>query len=259
MSRSLDALVARAHRLAIGGRRYHPYFLATDVAVVVSLAAAFALIRRHGNISFLGFVAVYATMLALYRGFLWFKARVFGIQSRSFLQDSVLFLLPAYALVCRLAGYPLAFAFDLTAVILPIFGGFARIGCFLGGCCYGVPSAHGVLYPAHIFQPVDGCRRFRPGADPGTRVMPTQLIESAGLFVIGAAIFDAEWTGASPPGAGMPVFLLSYSALRFGVDFYRRSSARPRIGRFSEAQVFALIVAAVSVVLLVVLAARAPA
>lgn len=249
----LDVLVARAHRITIFGRPYHPYFVAADAASVVSLSAAFMLARRGNEIPFLGFAVIYAVVLVLYRGFIWFKARVLGIPSRSFLQDSVLFLLPAYAAGVLLAGYPLAVAFDLVAAIMPIFGGFARIGCFLGGCCYGQPWVHGVLYPAAIFKPVLGWRRFRPGPDPGTRVAPTQLVEAAGLFTIGAGIFAAEWSHWLPRGAGLPTFLLSYSVLRFFVDFFRRSSVRPRIGAFSEAQVVSLVVAAISIVILVAL------
>jgi phosphatidylglycerol:prolipoprotein diacylglycerol transferase len=253
----LDALVARAHRITLAGRPYHPYFVASDAATVASLSAAFVLTRRSHAIPFFGFVAIYAAVLVLYRGFIWFKARMLGIPSRSFLQDSVLFLLPVYALGVWLAGYPIAAAFDLAGVVMPIFGGFARIGCFLGGCCYGVPWPHGVLYPATIFRPVVGWRRFRPGPDPSTRVAPTQLVEAAGLFVIGAGIFTAEWYAQLPRGAALPTFLLSYSVLRFLVDFFRRSSVRPRIGAFSEAQVVSLVVAAIAVVILVVLSGGA--
>ena len=33
--------------------------------------------------------------------------------------------------------------FDLFAVLVPLFHVFGRIGCFLGGCCYGVESPFG--------------------------------------------------------------------------------------------------------------------
>ena len=42
---------------------------------------------------------------------------------------------------------------------------------------------------------------------------------------------------SSPAANALPFFLLGYSALRFVLDFWRPSSARPRIGVWSEAQV----------------------
>ena len=32
---------------------------------------------------------------------------------------------------------------DIYAVLVPLFHGFGRIGCFFGGCCYGVESPFG--------------------------------------------------------------------------------------------------------------------
>lgn len=248
-----DALVARAHGITFFGRPYHPYFVASDAAVIASLSVAYVLIRRSNEIPFVAYVAIYAAVLVLYRGFIWFKAKVLGIPSRSFLQDSVLFLLPVYALLVFLAGYRLSLAFDLAGAVMPMFAAFARVGCFLGGCCYGVPWSHGVMYPAEIFRPVDGWRRFRPGPDPGTRVAPTQLLEAAGLFAIAAVMFVALWFAWLPNGAGLPAFLLAYSVLRFFVDIFRRSSVRPRIGPFSEAQVVSIGVAAISIGILIAL------
>ena len=58
---------------------------------------------------------------------------------------------------------------------------------------------------------------------------------------------EARWLGMpfrsflkdspSPAASAFPFFLLGYSALRFVLDFWRPTSARPRIGVWSEAQV----------------------
>ncbi len=249
----LETLIERSHRIKIFGRPYHPYFAATDGAILVSLSATYMLIHHLGGMSFPGFVAVFALMIALYRAFLLFKVHVLKIPSRSFLQDTVLFLLPAYALVSLAVGYPLRVAFDLTGLIFPIYGSLVRIGCFLGGCCYGMPWKKGVQYPNAIFKPVTGFRKFQPGANPGTPVIPTQLIESAGLALIGLGIFAALWNQVIPSGTAMPLFLFGYSVLRFTLDFFRRSSVRPRIGPFSEAQVFSIGVSLVSIAALRIL------
>jgi len=41
---------------------------------------------------------------------------------------------------------------DVAAVCVPLAYGFGRIGCFLAGCCYGVPSqvAWAVKFPGHM-------------------------------------------------------------------------------------------------------------
>ena len=228
--------------------------------MAVSLVAVFALIRRDGEISFTGFVAVFVAMLVLYRCLLSSGSgspRLAFLSAAPFCRTRCSSCCHSYALVSIAAGYPLKLAFDLAGVVLPIYGGIVRIGCFLGGCCYGSPWQHGVRYPEAIFRPVEGYRTFRPGPDPGTRVMPTQLAESAGLLLVGLGIFVALWNASLPRGMAMPIFLLSYSVLRFFVDFFRRSSVRPRIGAFSEAQVFSLVVAALSIVVLFGLASAA--
>ena len=41
-------------------------------------------------------------------------------------------------------GFPPVFV-DLTAMVAPLFHTFGRIGCFLGGCCYGIPCDFGFI------------------------------------------------------------------------------------------------------------------
>lgn len=48
-------------------------------------------------------------------------------------------------------------ACDLFAPILPFFHIFGRIGCFLAGCCYGIPASWGFMYP-HETLPDYHCR-----------------------------------------------------------------------------------------------------
>ncbi len=246
LTQSLDWTVDRAHRLSLGRFRYHPYFVATDLAALASWALAVTLCGHFRVLPFWVFLLEFFVMVAAYRVFLLFKARVLGIRSRSFLQDTLLFLIPAFALLNHLLGYPLALAFDLFGATLPLFAGMIRIGCFLGGCCYGVPSRHGVLYSENIFKSETGCRTFQPGANPQTRVIPTQLIESAGLLTLSFFITQSLLAQEQAQGRALPTFLLGYSAFRFGLDFFRRSSARPRVGFLSEAQVFCLVTSAAS-------------
>lgn len=243
---TLDRWIVRAHQVRIGKFKYHPYFLATDLAAVVSLAISWFYCQKFPAFPFWVFVAEFVAMTAFYKGYLWVKAKAFGVRSRSFLQDTILFLLPVYAGLNWLLGYPLAEAMDLTGLMFPVYAGIVRIGCFLGGCCYGVPSRLGVLYPDSIFQTQTGCRSFSPGSNPGQRVFPVQLAEALGNGVLFVALFSWAFSEKTSSGLVLPEYLLGYSILRFFLDFVRRSSARPRIGRFSEAQVFCVVTSILS-------------
>ena len=66
---------------------------------------------------------------------------------------------------------------DLFACSVPLFHAFGRVGCFLGGCCYGVPYRYGFTVTGNALVPeVNGVCRF-----------PVQLVEAGcelGLFFL---------------------------------------------------------------------------
>ena len=61
---------------------------------------------------------------------------------------------------------------------LPLVHAFGRIGCFLAGCCYGIPCS-GPLCVVFPHSPV---------APPNTPLFPVQLLESALLFLLTAIL-----------------------------------------------------------------------
>lgn len=110
---------------------------------------------------------------------------------------------------------------------------FGRIGCFLNGCCYGLPTEGwwGVAFP------FDGVVRH-----------PAQLY-SAGFGVL---IFLLLWTvrGRKPfDGYLMMMYLILYSVYRFIIDFWRVSPPSPVQG-LTLGQVVSLGVIAVSALFL---------
>ncbi|MBM3150755.1 MAG: prolipoprotein diacylglyceryl transferase [Chloroflexi bacterium] len=105
---------------------------------------------------------------------------------------------------------------------------FARIGCFLAGCCYGIPAENSwlaVTFPAG-----------HPTA--GIPVHPTQLYEAAGMLVVLALLLVLRKVPAFD-GKLVWVFLASYGILRFVVEFYR-GHPRPMVGPLSLNQVVCL-------------------
>ena len=57
---------------------------------------------------------------------------------------------------------------DVFAIMVPLFHCIGRVGCFFGGCCYGIESIFGFIVENNIYNPgINGVRRF-----------PTPLLEA---------------------------------------------------------------------------------
>jgi len=94
-----------------------------------------------------------------------------------------------------------SFAVPLAAAI-----GVGRIGCFVGGCCYGTPTEApwGVVFPA-----VDDAPRH-----------PTQLYESAFHLIAAAALCRLQQQGRFR-GQLIKLYILAYLAYRFATELIR--------------------------------------
>lgn len=241
----LDACVRAAHRRAA----YHPYLVATDVGVAAIIAFSAWFAARTADLAFDRFVFAFAIMQGGYLGVRALRRR-FGTASRSFLQDALLFVLPMYLGASALLGNGIVSSLDLAGLELPLGLAFIRVGCFLGGCCYGVPARWGVLYGDDVLVAARGCRTFTPGDKPPGRVVPMQLFEAA----FNVAMFAALVTWA-PRGRALVLYLLGYGVWRFVSDFWRRASARPRRAGLSEAQWVSLAVVYASAGILVAIGA----
>lgn len=100
---------------------------------------------------------------------------------------------------------------DHLAPYLALGHGIGRIGCFLNGCCYGrvTESGCGVVFPGHT-----------------EAVLPTQLFEAAGLFIIAISLILLERRGIGKrPGQAAGAYLVLYGVLRFIIEFYRGDQA----------------------------------
>jgi len=148
----------------------------------------------------------------------------------------------AMFLYCRHYKLPMIPLMDLFAPALATAHGFGRIGCFFGGCCYGIPvsSSHpfAVIYPPISIN-----------APPGVPLLATQLIEAACLFVI-AAILTFAYKKTAGSGLTACLYGLLYSILRFVLEFFRGDAVRGIYGPFSTSQYISIILFAVCVVMI---------
>ncbi|MCR4610941.1 MAG: prolipoprotein diacylglyceryl transferase [Lachnospiraceae bacterium] len=96
------------------------------------------------------------------------------------------------------------------AFAIPLAHGFGRIGCFLAGCCYGVPY-HGplaVVFPeSSIIAP------------PGIELFPVQIVEACCLFVISIILFLFYWFRKT--NYLLPMYFILYGIVRFVLEYYR--------------------------------------
>ncbi len=118
---------------------------------------------------------------------------------------------------------------DLMAPSVALAQGCGRIGCFLAGCCYGkeTTSPLGVVFTHSSFAPNN------------VRLIPTQLISSAGDFIIAGILI---WFASKPRKRFQTTILwiLLYSIGRFFVEFLRNDD-RGSVGVLSTSQFIAVI------------------
>lgn len=140
---------------------------------------------------------------------------------------------------CKIKKVQFLKYFDLIMPSIAIAQGFGRIGCFMAGCCYGreTRSLFGITYHESLIAP------------NGVKLIPTQILSSAGDFLIAVVliIYAAKIykkLGERAAGRVGLLYVIMYSVGRFFIEFLR-NDYRGNIGIFSTSQ-------CISIVLLIV-------
>ncbi len=125
--------------------------------------------------------------------------------------------------------------FDLVLPSVAVAQGFGRIGCFMAGCCYGraTDAWYGIAFVHSNYAPNH------------VKMIPTQLISSAGMFLIAAVLmfYAKKSDKAGQVGA---LYMILYSVGRFLVEFLR-ADYRGEVGPFSTSQFISLFILAVGI------------
>lgn len=146
-----------------------------------------------------------------------------------------------YWFYCRWFKIDFLIVMNVIAPVIPLVHGFGRIGCFLGGCCYGI-EYHGKLavnYPDNPFiSELNNVPRF-----------PVQLLESFINFIlcIGLLIY-----GRKPRKKGnvLGIYLIGYAIVRFSVEFLRGDVERGIFFGVSTSQWISLILIPIGIYLI---------
>ena len=103
---------------------------------------------------------------------------------------------------------------DIVAVNIPLFHFFGRIGCFLGGCCFGIPSKIGFIYTNNPIAEANGITRF-----------PVQLLEAVFNFLL-FLLLNHFFKIVKFRNKLIYVYLLVYATGRFFIEFIRGDAYR---------------------------------
>lgn len=135
-----------------------------------------------------------------------------GISGLSMMGGVILALVSAflYIAIKKIKPWPL---FDAMMPMFALGIGIVRVGCFLNGCCYGLPSHDhfGVVFPP------DSAAGF---TFPDTPLIPTQLYSSlAGFTILVLVLLSEKFKKFDGHSFWITVGL--YCVWRFAIDFYR--------------------------------------
>jgi phosphatidylglycerol:prolipoprotein diacylglycerol transferase len=125
----------------------------------------------------------------------------------------------------RREGFPLGKGVDLVGAVLPIGLFFGRLGCFLGGCCFGLPtdSSFGLSFPAGSPASYEQAEAglLHDKALASLPVHPTQLYEALGCLCLATWLLLRTHPNKRFDGQVMLIFLIDYAVLRFVLEYWR--------------------------------------
>ena len=139
---------------------------------------------------------------------------------------------------------------DICAPAMAIGHAFGRIGCFIQGCCFGIPcKGFGVIYPAgtapaarypDMGSVILNLQLSGKAAASSLQLLPVQLFESAGNFLLGAALL-LMFRKVRRTGLIASAYFICYGIMRFILEFFRGDHTDRIIG-LTRAQLIGLFI-----------------
>ena len=217
------------------------------LAFVVSLLSGFILahilfgitntsniIELSKKISELGFLEYIKQLFMYFTGMVFYGGFIGGVLGA--------YIFPKY--FKQLKGHSTDMV-DLFTVVFPLFHTFGRIGCFFGGCCYGIESPFGFRTDTnHINPSINGVTRF-----------PVQLLEALLNLLIFFLMYYL-FTHNKMRHKLVFVYMIVYGIIRFFDEFLRGDEYRGFIFSLSTSQFISIILIVFSVFMLIYLKFR---
>jgi phosphatidylglycerol:prolipoprotein diacylglycerol transferase len=157
--------------------------------------------------------------------------------------------LAGLALYCKLFKVELVPLLDLCAATIPFGHAIGRIGCLLGGCCYGEEmssvSILTVIYPSST---LDLASEYTvPSGVPLLNVPGMESAFLVLLFVVNSVVF----LRTNIRGLCTGIYLTAYGIWRFVIEFFRGDSVRGVYFGLSVSQYVSIVLVVVGVVILI--------
>ena len=140
----------------------------------------------------------------------------------------------AVLLYSKIAKVPLLQYLDVLAPVAPIAHAIGRVGCLLGGCCFGMEVPHS--HPFAIIYPQESL-----AAPPGIPLLAIPLIESAVNLLIAAILFTFSGKQKTP-GRVVALYAMLYAIARSILEFFRGDEARGVYGGVSTSQIISIFI-----------------
>jgi phosphatidylglycerol:prolipoprotein diacylglycerol transferase len=237
------------------------YGVMVSIGMVAGLAMALAIARRRGldpiNVLLVSLIAVTAGLIGSYVLFVATMVREAIDDPSMLLRGGLVFYggplaaVPVAWIACRRLDVPPLRMADVAAPSLSLGHALGRMGCFLGGCCFGArwngPWAVAFTHP------------LAPAASPSLPRHPVQLYE-AGVLIAISLVTLLIWPRIRNHGLVALGYVLCYSIWRFFAETLRADTIRGFVipGWLSTSQAISLVVIAASLVGLVVIGRRSP-
>jgi len=140
----------------------------------------------------------------------------------------------AIIIFCRKLKIKIVPLFDIFAPALAFAHAIGRLGCLLGGCCFGLEVS-----PTHPFSII-----YPPislSAPPGIPLLAVPLIEAVFLFAL-AIVLVIVCLVRKKPGLSASIYLLVYPIGRFILEYFRGDIVRGSFWMFSTSQIISVFV-----------------
>ncbi len=240
--------------IKLGPLTLHAYGL----LVALGFLAAYTLARRRfEHMGLLGHFVDNLTLIAMVGGLFGARLLYFIVDpSTHFTSDPMAFFriwegglvyyggfvgaLIALAVTARVKEIPFRVIADGLSAPLLLGQAIGRLGCFAAGCCYGRPT-----------DSIFGVTFTRPDslAPLGIPLHPTQLYESAGIFLLFGLLLAAERMPKIKRGDSTAFYLIGYGVVRFLIEFFRGDDRGPIAAGFSPSQLISIVLVLTGVIL----------
>lgn len=174
-------------------------------------------------------------------GFVNFWQRFAAIFGGSVFYGGLLGGLAAGGISAKVQKLPADIVTDCAAPTIALLHGFARIGCFMGGCCYGIEWEHGITFTNALVASANGVPR-----------VPVQLFEAGFEFALFVLLWLLLTRTNKLRGRLLALYLLLYPVGRFFLEFLRGDDYRGFLFGLSTSQIISILVFTGSAVFLIV-------